>query len=245
MKFNKIWNKHRQQKLQQMNKEGKSVDEIRDYFGSLLQYHPNKIYCSESFIISKFKEFNNESVINKFNEIEYTFEKNYSMFYNFKNDYIAYFKINNIEYVLILFYLIDGDDISYNIVFSTKVQYDKYIELLENFLEKNEIEDIDEDLYFNLSNILEKETKINNADILINAVSYVLIDIYNKLLSKKTLFSIGQTKNNRKINWYRHIIKYSFDNVIEIEKIDSIGNKIYYYDLKNIKLKNRNNNKLI
>jgi hypothetical protein len=36
MNFNKIWTKDRNDQLRQMIKEGKSVDDIRDYFGSLL-----------------------------------------------------------------------------------------------------------------------------------------------------------------------------------------------------------------
>lgn len=82
MEYNKVWNKRRQQKLLQLNKEGKSVEYIRNYFGSLLQYHPNRKYCPESFIISKFQNFmiNNESIINKFNPVKYKITKNIHFF---------------------------------------------------------------------------------------------------------------------------------------------------------------------
>lgn len=243
MNYNKVWNKKRQQYLLQMNKDGKTPSEIREYFGPLLQYHPNKLHCNESFIISRFNKYN-KSVINKFNKTDYIHNTKYSLFYNFKRDHIIDFTVNNIDYVLILFYLIDGEDLSYNIVFTTKTKYIEYNNLLENFLQDNEISDIDEDLYFLLSNTLEEQTKSNNPNKIMNTLAYILNDIYNKHLSKNILFSIGSTKDIRKIKWYRHIIKYSFDDVIETEKIDSIGNKIYYYDLKNIKLKNRTNKKL-
>lgn len=241
MKLNKIWNERRHKLLIDMKKQNKSVDEIKNAFGSLLQYHPNKIYCGESYIISKFEKYiikkTNESIINKFMPIQYTIDKKYSFFYNFKNDYILHFNVNHVDYVIILFYYIDNNIISYNIAFTTKKQYDDYLNKLEDFLENNEIYDITEDLYNELKTILEKETKLNNQDKILNAISYIIVDFYKNNLNKNTIFSIGQTKDYRKIDWYRFIIKNSFDNVTEMEKIDNNGDKIYYYKLENIKLK--------
>lgn len=241
MKLNKIWNKRRQNLLIEMKKQNKSVDEIRSTFGSLLQYHPNKIYCDESFIISKFENFmiikTNESVINKFIPVHYTVDKKYSFFYNFKNDYILHFNVNDIDYVIILFYYIDNGISSYNIAFTTKKQYDDYLNKLENFLENNEIYDITEELYNELKNILEKPTKLNNQDKILNAVSYIIVDFYKNNLNKNIIFSIGQTTDHRKIDWYRFIIKNSFNGITETEKIDNAGDKIYYYKLENIELK--------
>lgn len=245
MKYNKVWNKRRQQKLLQLNKEGKSVEFIRNYFGSLLDYHPNKKYCPESFIISKFQNFtiNNESIINKFNPVKYTITKKYSFFYNFKTDYILTFNIDNIDYVIVLFYYIDNDIISYNILFTIKRKYDEYLNKIESFLEDHEITDINSDMYDDFAEILETPTKFNKQDKLLNAISYIIVDFYKKNINNIKL-SIGTTQDKRKINWYRHIIKYSFDGVKEFHDIDNIGNDIYYYDINNIKIKNRKDNKL-
>lgn len=53
MEFNKHWTKEKNDELRQMIKEKKSVDEIREYFGSLLEYHPDKKYCSSGRVLLK------------------------------------------------------------------------------------------------------------------------------------------------------------------------------------------------
>jgi len=251
MKYNKLWTKECQKKLLEMNKIGKSEDEIREYFGSLLQYHPDRYNFNATNKLLRFVNFNNEAYINEFKKIDYKPTTKLSFFYNFKKDYILSFKVNDIDYKLILFYLEDEKDnivkTSYNIVFTKKQFYDNYVNYFENFISKNKFSDLSdeekENFINNLKNILEKETKINNPNDVLNAVSFVLIDFYNnylKNISNDIIFSIGNTERKTKIKWYRHIIKNSFDNVEETIDTDYTGNEIYYYKINGIKLKSGN-----
>mgnify|MGYP001766557341 CR=1 FL=1 len=238
MELNKVWNKRRQQKLLDMNKQGLGDDEIKKYFGSLLQYHPTRYNFTTNKMLN-FINFKNEAYINKFKEIDYTYEQRLSFFYNFKTDYIIYFTVENVDYVIVLFYHEDKIK-SYNILFTTKKQYDEYLDKIESFLEHNDVTDMDENFMNELKEILEGETKLNDPNQVMNALSYIIIDFYNKVLRKyfkNTILSIGNTKRKGKIEWYRHIIKNSFDNVKETEDISSIGEKIWYYNIEGIKLK--------
>ena len=69
-----------------------------------------------------------------------------------------------------------------------------------------------------------------------NAVSYVFVEFYKKSLTN-IIFSIGETNDSRKIKWYRNIIKHSFEDVEETERLDSYGKIMYYYKINDINIK--------
>ena len=123
-----------------------------------------------------------------------------------------------------------------NVAFTTKKQYVEYVDKLEDFLESNEITDMNKELFEELSIILEKHTNINNPNKVLNAVSYVFVEFYKKSLTN-IIFSIGETNDSRKIKWYRNIIKHSFEDVEETERLDSYGKIMYYYKINDINIK--------
>jgi hypothetical protein len=63
-----------------------------------------------------------------------------------------------------------------------------------------------------------------------------MFDFYNEVLKENypnIPFSIGDTPNNeKKIKFYRNIIKNSFKKVQETEDTDETGSKIYYYKIQ-------------
>ena len=215
MNFNNIWTKELNDKLRQMIKEGRSVDDIKTHFGSLLEHHPKKKYSYGKIL--PFKNFLTEIKVNpKYTRYELRYTP--SIFISNKNDIVVYFETNNQEYVLILFYYIDSGIESYNILFTTQEYYDEYNNKLDE-IKKTSTELTDDD-NIELSSILEKETDLKEPYLIMNKISYIIFDIYSML--NNMLFSIGDTRNPVKINMYRSIIRDSFDNVDETESVDNL-----------------------
>lgn len=229
MEFNNIWTKQRNDELRKMLSAKKSVDDIRKKFGILLEYHPKKKFCYSNKL-QRFNMFCNEIYINKINKIDYYLEIIPSLYYTGKVDYVVDFSIGNNKYVLIFFYLIDKKE-SYNILFTTNEQYLLYKSELEMLLSKKTPDKFNDNDFIKLSSILEKETLINEPLKIINSISYIILELWSKNLDGE-LLSIGETKNKKKIDFYRNIIKNSFDDIDEIEDLDSFGNKTYYYKKK-------------
>ena len=235
MEFNEYWTKEDNDLLRKFNCEHKSHKFITEYFGKeKLSHHPKnkfgygKITSSfKQFILSDYKRLL-ETVI-KPKETEYDFYLKKSLSCPNKYDYIINYKVNDHDYVIVLFYLIENDMVSYNVLFSTLDQYNKYSSILKQIIKSGKKELTDED-YSLLSNILENETNYNEVDALMRSTSYIIFDIYEEI--SPIPLSIGETKNPIKINYYRDLIKKSFDNVKETGKIDSYGNKIYYYNIE-------------
>lgn len=227
--MNKIWNKTRQKKLLELRKLGKTPDEIRDYFTTaILQYHPNKLYLPSSYIITNYRNYITE-IHTEPKKIDYELDVRYSMFYNNVRDYIINFNVDGQDYTLALLALKDKV-MSYNILFTTKAQYDEYMNVIEDFLTDHNLTDLNDDMYNKFANILESETNLNKPFKIINALSYIIFDVYKKYL-KSALFSIGSTDDKRKIQFYRNVIKNSFTNVVESEDIDLNNKKIFYYEI--------------
>lgn len=235
MEFNEYWTKEDNDLLRKFNREHKSIDYIFEYFGKeKLSHHPKKkfsygkILPFYKFVVDGFPEHLIETVVRP-KQTEYDFYLKKSLSYYNKYDYIINYKVNDHDYVIVLFYLIENNIESYNILFSTLEQYKEYNNLLKDIINSGKKELTDED-YNSLSSILENETNYNEVDALIRSTSYIIFDIY-KEISPKPL-SIGETINHIKINYYRDLIKKSFNNVEETEKIDSYGKKIYYYKIE-------------
>lgn len=83
-----------------------------------------------------------------------------------------------------------------------------------------------------LDEIISEVTKLNNLYQILKKISWILNDFFTKNI-KKTILSIGETKNKIKIDLYRNIIRDSFSNIIESEE-EIMGYKYYiiYHYLK-------------
>lgn len=230
MEFNKIWTKEKNDKLRQLNKEGKSVDFIREYFGEDLKYNPKNKYNSGGAILpyevyQEMVKNINEIIINPEETYYNIFTQKSDIFKN-KQDFILTFEHNNIEYVIVFMFFIINNIDTYNIVFTTNDQWTKYKRLLFNYLKKGYITKIEHNT---LSNIIDKETELNQLYTIIKKLSWCLLDFYN-LNINHSILSIGETNNPIKIKLYRNIIKGSFKNVKETEVIDN-GNKYFLYKI--------------
>ena len=129
MKFNEHWNKSDNDLMRQMIKEGKSKDDIINFFGEeKCNYHPTKKFSTKSVL--PYKLFLNEVKINP--ERTY-FESNRQISNIDPNmyDYMLSFNVNKHKYLLILNYYIDNDIKSYNIFFTTSESYEKYMDEIE------------------------------------------------------------------------------------------------------------------
>lgn len=221
MIFNKIWTKELNDELRTLTKNGKSVDEIKNHFGVLLEHHPNKKYCYGKIL--PYKTFLNGIT-------DYEIRQKPSISFANKDDILVYFKTEKENYVLVLFYYVDSGIESYNLLFTTESSYIEYNERLSQILKtKLQGEGLSDSEMMELSEIIEKETKLNELHSVINKISYILLDIYPKL--NNTMLSIGNTKRSQKINMYRDIIKNSFKNIKETELKDSFGDLTYYYKI--------------
>lgn len=228
MIFNDIWTKELNDELRQMNKDGKSVDEIRERFGKLLEHNPKKKYCCYDKLL-RFDKFVNEIYVNP-RYTRYLIGKKLSVSYNNEYDYFLSFRTNKEEYYLILFYYIDKGIKSYNLLFTTTNQYNEYEDKMQDIIKsKKHGEIFTENDMSVLSKILERETKLNEPLEIMNSISYILFDFCPRENIKS--LSIGDTNRKEKINMYRDIIKNSFPNIIETISVDEKGKDIYYYSI--------------
>lgn len=239
MKFNKYWTKEVNDQYRQMIKEGKSMIEIKDVLGYVMPHHPENKFATGKIIpllknMKNFNQFINEIVISP-KEISYKYFFHPSSAYNYKTDYIIYFTINEHTYVLIMFYYKCKGIDSLNLLFTTEEQYKEYEQRLNDILKTKNNEPLSSEEHQELSDIVEGQTKFNELFPVMNAISYIILDFYEKILKMRLLsikFSITETNNSKKINLYRNIIMNSFKNVKESEDVDEDGKKIFYYKIK-------------
>jgi hypothetical protein len=243
MKFNEFWTKEKNDELRKMRIEKKSIDEIYEHFGEyLLQYHPNKKFGrTNKFIGVRSHKLVNYRIFNEIkinpNAIDYKYEWKRSKAYPNFYDFHLHFTIGVNNYIIVLFHLKCKNVVSYNILFTTEEQFNRYNNELDKLISQRETFFITPEQQTLLASILEEETELNEPLKVINAISFIMFDFYNEIfkINYPTIpFSIGDTVDKpKKINFYRNIIKSSFKNVEETEDIDDIGNRIYYYKIKN------------
>lgn len=224
MEFNKNWTKEDNKKMREMIKMKISPDKINEFFGNdKLFYHPNKKYYNSSkSSLPSFKEkiFDFSGFINeiKYEPLKTDFIYDYKKSDHFKDefDYIYRFQTNSgNRYIIDFIYLNDNigpfpkRDI-YNISFT---------------LEENH----------NLSNHIdyEKQTLLNESSEIVKRIIFILQD-FNMRFGEKCIYLLGETVDKRKINWYRNLIKDSFNNVKETIGISSYTNGLtaYYYEIQ-------------
>lgn len=225
MEFNINWTKEDNDKMRDFIKEGKDVDFIRSYFtNDKLFYHPSKKYyiSNKSATLPKFK-----SKISNFhgfvNEIKYeplktdfVFDFNKSKNFPNKFDYYYTFQTNSgNRYVVDFIYLIDtkgpykNNDI-YNVSFT-----------------------IEQNRYMSDPIRYEKPTKINENHELMKRIIYIFRD-FDSRFGNGCVYLVGETTDDRKINWYRNLIKDTFDDSIEVIGVSSFTDDLmtYYYKRK-------------
>jgi hypothetical protein len=234
MEFNDIWTKEVNDQYRKMIKEKKSTDEIREYFGDKMNYHPKQKFKRGGFLTyEKFLLMINEIKIHP-NYIDFGFRFFKSPRFSNGNDIRCYFTINNIDYVLSLEYLIEDNelfhnDIVYNVFFTNKEQFDNY----QNILLKLKPEYYEKE-FSKLQNIVEKETNKGDVIKIFNALSYILLKMVDDLVNP--VLSISETDNPQKINFYKKSIEDSFKDKYELligESKFFPGINTYYYIIKN------------
>ena len=232
MIFNENWTKLDNDLMRQMIKEGKSKDDIINFFGEeKVKYHPTKKFSTKSVL--PYKLFLNELKINP----ERTYFESNRQVSNIdpsKDNYLLTFKVNNHKYIIELDFMIDSGIESYNIFFTTDESNESFYDELEKIrIEKGDDYILTIDELNRIRKIAEKETNYHELIPLMKKLSYVLYSFSPNILNKypNMLFSLSDTENKVKINLYRNIIKDSFKDIIETESIDEYGDKIYYYKI--------------
>jgi hypothetical protein len=230
MNFNNKWTKGVNNRYRQMIKEGYPMIYIREKLDHLMKYHPEGKFNSGGgiFPFRKFWGILNEIKFNP-NYIYFRFYEEESLWYKDKYDIICEFKINDIDYVLLLEYLVDNNDffdneVVYNIFFSTKKQYEMFIYNVKGL---NNIKDKGDELD-KFRDMVEKETNYGDIIKIFNAISYILLKIINRL--DNPIYMISNTDNPKKINFYIKSIEDSFKDKYELfVGKSSLNNKQSYY----------------
>lgn len=220
MDYNEIWTREKFLEYRKLKRSGYTDSMLIEHFGEDIW---------ESGIYNK--NYSKYSFLKKFNEIKINPIKSPYIYYNRSNDFIenkvdhiCEFISNEIPYVIIFIYLEINNIETYNIIFTTKEQYEKYLNKIEHFRLSQQF-DINE-----LKDILEEQIDSKNIFSLFKRLSYIIFDYYNNHI-KDTKLSIGDTIDKKKINFYRDIIKNSFENIKEDEI--EIDNETYYtYTIK-------------
>lgn len=225
MDYNDRWNKEKFIEYRKLKRSGYTDKMLIEYFGEDIYY--SGIYNRKSTIMP-WLEFITEIIITP-EYTNYKISKKTSDIYKNKLDYIIQFENIGVDYIIYLFfYIIEGIE-TYNVLLTTKNQWNEYEMKLDEIRYKGYITDDERN---ELVNIVEKETGLNQLFPVMKKTSYILYDIFEKELGCN-IISLGETKNMVKINLYRNIIKNSFSNIEEIgEKFDDVDNKYYLYKIE-------------
>lgn len=224
--YNDLWTHEHFIEYRKLKKLGYSHEQLKEHFGENIWN--SKIYNKNGNILP-WLDFINEIKITPI-ENRYRFYIEESLFYKNEKDYYAEFKTDKNNYIICLMCYYINDIKTYNIIFSTKDQFDLYNTELNRLLNQNNYISEEDRTY--LKSIFEKETKLNEIYDIMKRISYIIIDIHKNYLNNIPL-SLSDTDNYRKISLYRDIIKSSFENIIEEETIDKYNNKYYIYKNNN------------
>lgn len=225
--YNKRWTREKFLEYRKLKKGGYTHEMLIEHFGEDIYY--SGLYNKNAPTLPnvlKYVNFINEIKVNP-EKTKYTELTTISILNQNKNDYLLTFTSNGVIYVIYLMYFKIHDIDTYNIVFTTEYQWREYQKKLTEFTKKGYVEKKEFDI---LDNIIGKETKLNDLFPIIRKLSWILLDFYNKKLNGK-LLSIGETKNEKKINLYRNIVKNSFDNIKEKETTFN-DDKYFIYKIK-------------
>ena len=221
--YNDIWTREKFLEYRNLKREGYSHEMLKEHFGDDI-YHSG-LYNKNSSILP-WLDFLKEIIVTP-EYTSYNINTKYSDIHNNKIDYIVDFIDNGNIYIISLFYYEINNIETYNILLTTKKQWDDYINKLNIFKLKGFITDEER---VELVNIVEKETGYNQLYTILRKTSYILSDLIKNKLNGCPI-SLGDTNNPVKINLYRNIIKSSFNDLIESEEIFN-DNKYFIYKNK-------------
>lgn len=227
--YNERWTRKNFIEYRRLKREGYTDKMLKEHFGEDIYY--SGMYNKNAHIIPY--DYFTKYFENKINEIKINPEKSeyditpaYSSLNSNKMDYILTFVSGDVLYTICLMYYKIHKDDTYNIIFTTTDQWNKYRQEFFNLSKKGSV---DKDEWQLLNDIISKETGFNDLFPIFRKISWILLDFYDEHIKGEVL-SIGDTENKKKINLYRNIIKDSFGNIIETETTFN-GNKYYLYKI--------------
>lgn len=232
MKFTNDWTREDNNKLRNLIKDGKSPNDIIEYFGfDKISKHPYKKYTSKSKVLT-YERYLNEIKINS-KITDYSLRMKISTINPNYKDYNTLFNVNGDDYILNFYYMEYNNIPSYELFFTTKEKYNQYQYDIKELQKKTKDGILNNNDFNQISKSVEEQTNKNIPIELMKVLSYVIFNVYEEIIYPKygqILFCISETDNPIKIKLYRNIIKNSFDNVEESK--NRFGeNNIYYYKL--------------
>lgn len=224
--YNEKWTREKFVEYRKLKRNGYFHKMLKEHFGD--DIYSSGMYNKTGSILpyELFKKINenliNEITINS-EETDYNYTSSPSSFLKNKTDYIISFYSNDLPYIITLMYYPINNIETYNVIFTTRDQWNEYNFRLRSFLRKGHITEEEWNI---LNEIISRETNLNDLYHIFRKLSCILLDFYDKNIKGK-LLSMGYTVDNeKKINFYRNIIKDSFKNITEEEV--SFNNNIYY-----------------
>lgn len=216
-----MWNREKFIEYRKLKRSGYTDQQLKEHFGD--DIYESGIYNKGTLLLG-FIPFINEIKISP-TKIDYIITVNNSIYQRHGKDYIIEFESKGIKYILALFLFEVNNIPTYNITFTTKEQYIIFKNKFNVFIKKGVITEAEQD---ELKNIFESKTNYFDLFNVMRYISYIILDI-NFKLPENTIFSIGHTDIETKINLYRSIIKDSFKDINEEVVYDSSKNKYYLY----------------
>lgn len=219
--YNERWTREKFLEYRKLKRNGFTHKQLVEHFGD--DIYESGMFNKNGHILPYwyFVKINEEININP-EYVPYKVKRNSSKYISNEYDYIISFGSNLNDYILCLMFYPINNVVTYNIVFTTKLQWDEYNNKLTDFSTKGNITD---DEFKILSDIIGRTTNLNDVFPIFKKISYIIIDFYNRTL-KGCKLSLGDTNDKRKIDFYRDIIKNSFDNITEEETI--VDDEKYY-----------------
>lgn len=222
------WSKERFIEYRKLKRNGYTDSMLIDHFGD--DIYESVMYNKKGNSLPNillFNDYINEIKVNP-ESTDYNFTKQPSSYIKGASDYIISFYVNDNPYIISLMYFSIGNLVTYNIIFTTRDQWNEYESKLRFIIRT--YGEISTENYDILEEIISRKTDKNELFKLFKNISWILFDFYFNNLNN-TILSIGDTKDPIKINFYRNIIKDSFDNIKEDIIYDSNESKYFIYTI--------------
>jgi hypothetical protein len=229
--YNERWTREKFLEYRKLKRSGYTHKMLIEHFGDDIDY--SGLYNKNAHIIPY--DYFTKYFENKINEIRITPEQTEyditpvpSNLALSKMDYLLTFISGEVSYTICLMYYKIHTDDTYNVIFTTTDQWNEYRQEFFNISKKSRVSQEEWEL---LNNIIGRQTGYNDLFPLFRKMSWILLDFYYKYI-RGAILSIGDTKDEKKINLYRNIIKDSFDSLIESETVFN-DSKYYLYTISN------------
>lgn len=222
--YNDRWTREKFIEYRKLKKSGWNDRMLIEHFGEDI-YHSG-LYNRRSSILP-WLNFLTEITITP-EQCNYRVSSKPSDFFAGKSDWILEFNDNGTDYVICLFFYFINEIENYNILLTTKNQWNEYQVLISSLITRSYVTDLERKL---MVEIVERQTNLNQVYSVMKKVSYIIKDFISSKLPG-VILSIGETSNPAKINLYRNIIKNSFPEVQFLGDIeDDDKNKYFLYQL--------------